>query len=99
LETTARKLSFSLPPVPDSARWSFGSLVFFNNLKHCGIVNGPSSFYHAQTSKGTSLAGLDRFRRAKVRGFRGVPKPDCRIGQPPGRLFAVVCSTLVPLLA
>lgn len=73
--TTARKLYLSLPAVPESAGWKYGSIVFFDNLKHCGIVNGPSAFYHAQTSRGTNLSMFDPYWRHRICGFRGVAKP------------------------
>ncbi len=73
--TTARKLYMSLPAVPDSQRWNFGNVVFFDNLKHCGIVEDRRSFYHAQSIKGTNLSTFDPYWRRKVCGFRGVRKP------------------------
>jgi cell wall-associated NlpC family hydrolase len=73
--TTARKLYMSLPSVPASAKWNFGSVVFFDNLKHCGLVNSPANFYHAQTGKGTNLSALDPYWRGRICGFRGVHKP------------------------
>lgn len=72
--TTARKLYVSLRPVAKDERWSFGNIVFFDNLKHCGIVDGPSTFYHAQTSRGTTLSEFDPFWRPHIFGFRALKR-------------------------
>jgi peptidoglycan endopeptidase LytE len=56
--TTARKLYFSTDPVKAGEKGRFGNLIFFNDLKHIGIVNDSRSFYHAQVSKGTSLSWM-----------------------------------------
>jgi cell wall-associated NlpC family hydrolase len=68
--TTARKLYISLPRVPHEERWRSGNIVFFSNLKHCGIVAGPQTFYHAQTSVGTNLSRFDPYWRPKICGVR-----------------------------
>ena len=68
--TTARKLYMVLPRVPPRERWRFGNVVFFDNLRHCGIVDGPDTFYHAQTSRGTTRSHFDPFWRPKVVGVR-----------------------------
>ncbi len=68
--TTARKLYFSLNATPKDKEWEFGNVVFFDDLKHCGIVNGRGDFYHAMTSKGTTLSRFDPYWRPKVCGVR-----------------------------
>jgi len=68
--TTARKLYLSLPAVSKPEQWSFGNIVFFDNLAHCGIVNSRSDFYHAESSKGTNLSRFDPYWRPKVCGVR-----------------------------
>jgi len=70
--TTARKLYVSLPR---TNRPAFGDLVFFNSLKHVGIVSDPAAFYHAETSKGTSFSRFDPYWRPRVCGFRSMPAP------------------------
>jgi len=72
--TTARKYYMSLPRVAGD-RWRFGNIVFFDNMKHCGIVDGPDAFYHAQSSVGTNRSPLSPFWRAKVCGVRAVALP------------------------
>jgi len=73
--TTARKFYLSLPKVNQNDRWQFGTLVFFDDLKHVGIVNSKDSFFHAQVSRGTNLSTFDPFWRPKVYGFRAIPAP------------------------
>jgi cell wall-associated NlpC family hydrolase len=71
--TTARKLYMSLPRVPKDGSYDSGSLVFFNNLKHVGIVKDREAFYHAQVSRGTNLSSFDPYWRRKICGFRRIP--------------------------
>ena len=73
--TTARKLYFCLPAAPREERWKPGNLVFFDDLKHVGIVNGPAGFYHAESSVGTNLSKFDPYWHGKVCGVRSMPKP------------------------
>ena len=71
--TTARKLYMSLARVPKDRSYTSGSLVFFDNLKHVGIVKDRESFYHAQVSRGTNLSSFDPYWRRKICGFRSIP--------------------------
>jgi cell wall-associated NlpC family hydrolase len=71
--TTARKLYFCLPDGGKEGSYAPGSLVFFDNMKHVGIVKDRQSFYHAQVSKGTNLSTFDPFWRQKIYGFRKIP--------------------------
>jgi cell wall-associated NlpC family hydrolase len=72
--TTARKLYLCLPKVKPEERWKAGNLVFFDDLKHVGIVNGPGDFYHAESHVGTNLSRFDPYWRKKVTGVRTMPK-------------------------
>ena len=71
--TTARKLYMSLPATPAERKWSFGNLVFFDDLKHVGIVNSQGDFYHAESSIGTTKSKFDPYWRKKVYGQRSMP--------------------------
>lgn len=71
--TTARKLYMCLPKVPQQEAANGGNIVFFNNLKHCGIVSDPQSFYHAETGKGTNLSRFSLYWTSRVSGYRGLP--------------------------
>jgi len=73
--TTARKYYMSLPKVSDEERWNFGNIVFFSNLKHCGIVDTRETFYHAAVSTGTHLSRFDPFWRRRISGVRAIPRP------------------------
>jgi cell wall-associated NlpC family hydrolase len=71
--TTARKLYMSLPRVTKDSSYVSGVLVFFDNLKHVGIVKNRETFYHAQVSRGTNLSAFDPYWRSKICGFRRMP--------------------------
>jgi cell wall-associated NlpC family hydrolase len=73
--TTARKFYMMMKPVEKSEEWKFGTLVFFDNLKHVGIVDDPKAFFHAQTSKGTNRSEMNSFWKKKIYGFRQLPVP------------------------
>jgi cell wall-associated NlpC family hydrolase len=71
--STARKYFLTLPKAPEDRPWEFGDIVFFSNLKHCGIVQTPETFYHAAVSVGTHVSRFDPFWRRKVTGVRVIP--------------------------
>jgi cell wall-associated NlpC family hydrolase len=71
--TTARKLYMMLPPVPKEEQWNFGTLIFFDDLTHVGIVDSPEAFYHAQVIYGTERSQITPFWRHKIYGFRHLP--------------------------
>ena len=75
--TTARKFYMILPKATPEKQWTFGSVVFFDNLKHVGIVESEQAFYHAQVSRGTNLSEMNSFWKRKIYGFRQLPPlPD-----------------------
>jgi cell wall-associated NlpC family hydrolase len=76
--TTARKFYMMLPKVEKSQEWEFGTLIFFDNLKHIGIVDNPTAFYHAQVSLGTNRSEMNSFWRKKIYGFRRLPAPELK---------------------
>ncbi len=71
--TTARKLYLCLPRVDPGRELDHGTVVFFDNLHHCGIVDGRDAFYHAQCSKGTNLSPFEPYWRRLVCGYRAMP--------------------------
>lgn len=74
--TTARKFYMMLPKATakeDQA--TFGTLVFFDDLKHIGIIDDKSAFYHSQLSLGTNRSEMNAFWKKKVYGFRKIPLP------------------------
>jgi cell wall-associated NlpC family hydrolase len=72
--TTARKLYFSLPAAAPDHRWTLGNLVFFDDLKHVGIVNDDRTFYHAESRIGTNLSKFEPYWKRKVYGVRTLPR-------------------------
>jgi cell wall-associated NlpC family hydrolase len=74
--TTARKYYMSLPPIEKNQEYRPGNIVFFDNLKHCGIVSNDRKFYHARSSMGTTLDSFDSYWNRKVFGFRTIPVPN-----------------------
>ena len=73
--TTARKLYMMLPPASKADQGKFGTLVFFDNLKHVGMIDNPDFFYHAQVSVGTNHTPMNSFWRQKIYGYRRLPAP------------------------
>jgi cell wall-associated NlpC family hydrolase len=71
--TTARKLYMSLPKATTEETWKFGNVVFFDNLKHCGIVCDRDSFYHAESSKGINHSQFRPYWKPKIVGIRQFP--------------------------
>jgi len=74
--TTARKFYMMLPPASKTDEGKFGTIVFFDNLKHVGMIDTPDYFYHAQVSAGTNHSRMNSFWRQKIYGFRRLPIPD-----------------------
>jgi cell wall-associated NlpC family hydrolase len=61
-------------PGPDE-RYKFGTLVFFSNLAHVGIVVDQQGFYHASRHHGVIYSPFNDYWLSRVDGFRKVPKP------------------------
>jgi len=57
----------------EDEKYKFGTLVFFNNLHHVGIVADENGFYHASTSKGVVYSRFDDYWTKRINGFRRVP--------------------------
>ena len=68
--TTARKLYMSLPKPATEQNWNFGNIVFFDNLKHCGIVCSRDNFYHAESKVGINISRFKPYWRPKIVGVR-----------------------------
>jgi cell wall-associated NlpC family hydrolase len=71
--TTARKFFMLLPPASTDEQWNFGTVVFFDNLKHVGIIDNKDAFYHAQVTLGTNRSPMNSFWKRKIYGFRKLP--------------------------
>ena len=73
--TTARKFYMMMKPAEENEQWKFGTVVFFNDMKHVGIVDDQNAFFHAQTSAGTNRSPMNSFWRNRIYGFRKLPTP------------------------
>src|SRR5918997_1250110 len=71
--TSARSLWNTFLPPTAEEKYKFGTLVFFNNLNHVGIVADENGFYHASTSKGVVYSRFDDYWTKRLVGFRRVP--------------------------
>ncbi|MFN0084326.1 MAG: C40 family peptidase [Blastocatellia bacterium] len=69
----ARTLWRQLPEARGEETRIFGTLVFFNGLKHIGIVRDAASFYHASRSQGITLSQYAGYWEKRVTGFRRAP--------------------------
>ena len=71
--TSARTLWNDFAPPTAEEKYKFGTLVFFNNLRHVGIVVDENGFYHASTSRGVVYSRFDEYWTKRLSGFRRVP--------------------------
>jgi cell wall-associated NlpC family hydrolase len=77
--TTARKFYMMMKPVDKKDEYKFGTVVFFDDLQHVGIIDNEKFFYHAQTSIGTNRSEMNSFWKKKIYGFRQLPTPSSSI--------------------
>ncbi|HUE80919.1 MAG TPA: C40 family peptidase [Pyrinomonadaceae bacterium] len=64
-----------LPASPDE-EFDFGTLVFFSNLTHVGIVVDEEGFYHASRRHGVIYSRFTDYWLDRIDGFRRVPMMD-----------------------
>jgi cell wall-associated NlpC family hydrolase len=64
---------FSAPAPQD--QYKFGTLVFFSNLAHVGVVADEHGFYHASRHHGVVYSPFNDYWLSRVDGFRQVPMP------------------------
>lgn len=70
---SARTLWSRFEPATEEDKTKFGTLVFFNKLRHVGIVADANGFYHASTSKGIMYSTFNDYWTKRLVGFRRVP--------------------------
>ena len=70
--STARSLWQEFTPPAEGEQFKFGTLVFFNNLHHVGIVADANGFFHA-SSHGVVYSRFDDYWTKRLNGFRRVP--------------------------
>lgn len=71
--TSARAFWSRFQPASPEDRTRFGTLVFFNNLSHVGIVADEHGFYHASSSRGVIYSTFSGYWSSRIDGFRRVP--------------------------
>ena len=74
--TSAADMFFRFAEATDEQKSTFGTLVFFNNLGHVGIVKDKDHFYHASSSMGVTLSSFKGYWEDRVVGYRVVPLAD-----------------------
>jgi len=62
---------FTAPAPAD--QYKFGTLVFFSNLAHVGVVADEHGFYHASRHHGVVYSPFNDYWLARIDGFRQVP--------------------------
>jgi len=65
-------------PVPEE-QYKFGTLVFFSNLAHVGVVVDEHGFYHASRHHGVVYSPFNDYWLARIDGFRKVPTTPAKI--------------------
>lgn len=71
--SSARSLWQWFAPAGEAEKFKFGTLVFFNNLNHVGIVADENGFFHASSSKGVVYSRFGEYWSKRITGFRRVP--------------------------
>lgn len=71
----ARALWKQLPEAKGEETRRFGTLVFFNGLKHIGIVRDQNSFYHSSRTQGVVLSQFAGYWEKRLTGYRRAPTP------------------------
>ena len=59
-------------PAPEE-QYKFGTLVFFSNLAHVGMVVDENGFYHASRHHGVVYSPFNDYWLSRIDGFRKVP--------------------------
>ncbi len=70
--SSARNLWQNSVPVEGDEKYKFGTLVFFNQLGHIGIVAGDNGFYHASSSKGVTFSKFEGYWAKRIVGYRRI---------------------------
>jgi cell wall-associated NlpC family hydrolase len=74
--SNARTLWTRFAPATPEEKSKFGTLVFFNGLKHIGIVADEHGFYHASRHHGVVYSPFSDYWLSRVDGYRRVPLPE-----------------------
>ena len=74
--TSAADMYFRFAVATEEQKSQFGTLVFFNNLGHVGIVKDKDHFYHASSSAGVTLSTFKGYWEDRIVGYRVVELGD-----------------------
>lgn len=77
--SSARTFWSEFAPAKDGEQYKFGTLVFFNGLRHVGIVADENGFYHASRSNGVTYAPFNEYWTSRIDGFRKIPLPQNQV--------------------
>ena len=69
----ARSYWATMPAPPEAEQFKFGTLVFFSNLSHVGIVVDEKGFYHSARHGGVMYSPFNDYWLSRIDGFRRVP--------------------------
>ncbi len=69
----ARSYWATMPAPAEGEQFKFGTLVFFNNLGHVGIVVDGKGFYHSARHGGVMYSPFNDYWLSRIDGFRRVP--------------------------
>jgi cell wall-associated NlpC family hydrolase len=69
----ARSYWATMPAPPTAEQFKFGTLVFFSNLRHVGIVVDEKGFYHSARHGGVMYSPFNEYWLSRIDGFRRVP--------------------------
>lgn len=70
---SARYLWSTFLAAEEDQKFEFGTLVFFSNLTHVGIVADENGFYHASRRYGVIYSPFSKYWVGRIDGFRRVP--------------------------
>ncbi len=73
---SARTLWLRFEAPSEEEKYEFGTLVFFRNLAHVGVVADERGFYHASRTHGVIYSPFSDYWLDRLDGFRRVPMPS-----------------------
>lgn len=75
----ARSYWATFAPATKEEESKFGTLVFFSNLRHVGIVFDEKGFYHASRHNGVIYSPFNEYWLSRIDGFRRVPLDNLQL--------------------
>lgn len=78
---SARTLWSRFEAPAEEEKYKFGTLVFFSNLAHVGVVADENGFYHASRRKGVIYSPFNDYWLERLDGFRKVQPTNTAVAQ------------------